>query len=737
MDGLKKLISVIMAFTMVTGAFAIFLPYSTASDTSSGIVDPTAIDLGYKIRAETTTAEDILSSAEAEGVSFDEILGSKDFAVNDIAYYYTWGYGATNWMEFAKLADGDHCEVWVALDCSFPQSARNNGTIVVDQADAEYMVQQFDDVIYPNETAYFSDAPALNGTNAALPDLIGNSTRYFNTTDAGKTMIMVFNIVDTNYNDPDYPYYVVGFYTPNTPYYYDRNIINIDCFDWDNRTTGTSNRPYVYEGTVAHEYQHLLHDYVDSAETTWINEGCSMYAEALCGYGYEYSDIAQFLYTPDNSLTDWGDQSDDNILADYGAALLFMIYMNDHYGGSEVISAIMQNQMQGTDSITDCLRDLGYNTMTFDKVFRNWRLANLLWTDEVGGGIYNYQSISIDDIYYHGKYYNGYVTISPMEYDPSDGLVSASSYFGNAYNIDQMYLYESRLGAYGTDYIQVGRDRGSDPWEDYIQALFSKFVFDGDSELDVGWTYWDDRRISDCWYTGIDPAVYYNSADYTYNMADFLLITELNLTGSVDQEYNNCSHWLNMTTQWNIEDDTDYPGYGYDFGFVQISIDGGLTWTSLNDTGDYCTDNYSTSVEGIIENLPGITGSSEGTVDLNFNLTAYDGQKVMLGFRYMTDQMTTLNGWFIEEVSVDDAIIPDSAFTPVREETNFLVTIVGTGDDISPMIMNIPTNLATDDGQRLLGPFMFCDEITILVSPTVGPADYSFGIEERGGFFRE
>ena len=56
-----------------------------------------------------------------------------------------------------------------------------------------------------------------------------------------------------------------------------------------------------------------------------------MYAEPLCGYPIDWGSINSFLATPDNSLTEWADQGDINILADYGQVQMFCTYINDHY----------------------------------------------------------------------------------------------------------------------------------------------------------------------------------------------------------------------------------------------------------------------------------------------------------------------------------------------------------------------------------------------------------------------
>ena len=73
--------------------------------------------------------------------------------------------------------------------------------------------------------------------------------------------------------------------------------MTIDAFDWAHRTganppdeptadlcTSRPARPHLYEGTFAHEWQHLLHYYTDPFEATWINEGLSDFAQTLIGY---------------------------------------------------------------------------------------------------------------------------------------------------------------------------------------------------------------------------------------------------------------------------------------------------------------------------------------------------------------------------------------------------------------------------------------------------------------------
>ena len=90
--------------------------------------------------------------------------------------------------------------------------------------------------------------------------------------------------------------YVAGFFSSFFNAAFDRNVMTIDAYDWLRRTganppddgspdacEGAAARPFLYEGTFAHEWQHLLQSYV-GGETTWVNEGLSDWVQTLTGY---------------------------------------------------------------------------------------------------------------------------------------------------------------------------------------------------------------------------------------------------------------------------------------------------------------------------------------------------------------------------------------------------------------------------------------------------------------------
>ena len=90
----------------------------------------------------------------------------------------------------------------------------------------------------------------------------------------------------------------------------------------------------------------------------------------------------------------------------------------------------------------------------------------------------------------------------------------------------------------------------------------------------------------------------------------------------------------------------------WDFGFVQVSTDGGATWASLSMDGTTSVIDPS-GMPAIAANLPGFTGNSGGWVQKTADLSAYAGQNILLQFRYMTDWGTTMAGFYVDDIEVD------------------------------------------------------------------------------------
>ncbi len=101
---------------------------------------------------------------------------------------------------------------------------------------------------------------------------------------------------------------------------------------------------------------------------------------------------------------------------------------------------------------------------------------------------------------------------------------------------------------------------------------------------------------------------------------------------------------LNYWTWYDIETDWDY-------GYVEISTDGGKSWTILQ-TPYSDTANHSGNAFG-----PGYTGpSGDGPtwIEESIDLSEYAGQEILIRFEYVTDDAVNHPGWTIDDISIPE-----------------------------------------------------------------------------------
>jgi hypothetical protein len=153
---------------------------------------------------------------------------------------------------------------------------------------------------------------------------------------------------------------------------------------------------YIY-GTMAHEFQHMIHWYQDRNEETWVNEGFSMLAEHVNEYdagGFDYD----YLLNPDLQLTDWGGDTGENG-PHYGASYLFMVYFLDRFG-ENATKALVAHKENGLVSLENVMRELNLvnpstgRVYTADEVFMDWAVTNYLLNPTLENGRYDYRSYS-------------------------------------------------------------------------------------------------------------------------------------------------------------------------------------------------------------------------------------------------------------------------------------------------------------------------------------------------------
>ncbi len=350
--------------------------------------------------------------------------------------------------------------------------------------------------------------------------------------------------------------------------------------------------------------------------------------------------------------------------------------MSDHFGGSDFISYYMSEGIPSFDGINNALSHFGYSK-TFESVFHDWKLANLLRSDFPGFGKYNYDSLNLND-----------PDIIPIRMYEVSGLKPAmtGSQFGNTISYYGDDTGISAVSAYGSDYIKFTN------WN-----KTGRLTFDGNDYAIYGW------RFTTYWYsgTGVDLA-------------------DLSLTGTAYVDPSNPT--LTFNTKYSIE---EY----WDFGFVQVSTDGGSTWTSLEN--DYTT-HYSDpdAISTATDNLPGLTGESPdfpSWMAMSFDISAYSGQTIMIQFRYVTDWYTSYEGWYINDVQVSDSAV--SLNGNEYPAADFEVTMLQ-ATYLFGRWYYIPIDMPLNSANKatLLASAKSPNYIIMVVTPTmdIGTADYLF-----------
>ncbi len=108
-----------------------------------------------------------------------------------------------------------------------------------------------------------------------------------------------------------------------------------------------------------------------------------------------------------------------------------------------------------------------------------------------------------------------------------------------------------------------------------------------------------------------------------------------------------------------------YSESGFDGGNVKVSTDGGTTWQIITPFGGY--DDILDSEAYIAECVAGeetFTGDSTTFVRDCFDLSAYDGQTVMVGFFFGSDSSVAYYGWYLKWVKIGS-----DEYSPVQDSS--------------------------------------------------------------------
>lgn len=179
--------------------------------------------------------------------------------------------------------------------------------------------------------------------------------------------------------------------------------------------------------TLAHEFQHMIHNAADSNEDLFVDEGISCVAELFGSDTFGPANVRSYLNDTGISLINWPDSEGNN--AYYGVSFLYMLYIYDRVGG-DILQRIISEPLNGLDGIDHVLSGSG---LTADGLFAEFASALLL------------NLLGISDEPYH---WNSYVL--PVETSFRDITELPCETFSEKHEVSQ----------YGIDYYHLDCSEG-------------------------------------------------------------------------------------------------------------------------------------------------------------------------------------------------------------------------------------------------------------------------------------
>ncbi|MEU1973189.1 hypothetical protein ABZ477_16155 [Microbacterium sp. NPDC019599] len=451
-------------------------------------------------------------------------------------------------------------------------------------------------------------------------------------------VMVVYNVQDDSYYNCAETTYTAGYFAPDFIDSVGMNVIVVDAFDWANRTGEEGD--HLYEGVIAHELEHLLHNYSDPGELSWVDEGLADFAAFLNGYGVGGSHLTyhQVFYS-DTSLTRWGGG-----LQNYGASYTFFQYLweqaggngdgtyepdlqYDNAGGDLLIKRIFENQADGIDGVQAAIdqfnAETGGDLRDVKTLYQDWAVA--VYLDDENSDRFDIKAVDFgdpeftswtmdiaDDQFWGGRGSNQGAQPDAKWNKRANGQVPVAVPYG----------------------MQVERFRNPGP--------NISIALDGEDQSQVAPHSGDTH-----WYGGYE------------SQSDNVL--DVDVTGTATS--------LDFWTWHFIEE-------GWDYGFVEALV--GSDWVTVplvNDAGTVVTtdDNpHGNNTEG-----NGLTGTSGGAYFVDeptyIHLTAQlPAGATDVRFRYSTDAAYLDTGWFVDDVMVNGAAATVSSAEGEWIETNGL-----------------------------------------------------------------
>ncbi len=292
-----------------------------------------------------------------------------------------WTTNAMYQTTATKVGEGTHCYVYLEKDRDASRAAIDN------------LVAEFDNRIYPIDTAFFGSEPNTGAD--------GDPKIYILLLDIRQTVTPTSGFIAGYFSSlNEYPRNSnQGAFAPSSN---QKEMLYADI------VRQTADSPFLLR-VLAHEFQHMIHwqqkDHLRlnllGSDDTWLNEAMSEAAAILC-YGTDPDRVSGFdqKAASELSLTGWGGN-----LEDYYKVAMWSQYILDRYPAN-LFRRALQSPLTGMPSIDNALTGTG---KTFIDVFNEWTVANLvagnpaLFTPIIaaaGHPEWSYLNISMPDLFY-------------------------------------------------------------------------------------------------------------------------------------------------------------------------------------------------------------------------------------------------------------------------------------------------------------------------------------------------
>ncbi len=314
-----------------------------------------------------------------------------------------------------------------------------------------------------------------------------------------------------------------------------------------------------------------------------------------------FSELAAHLSGFDVSGWDWAYAEDPDIAltywptsggTHYGQSFLFLAYFLDQFG-AEATQAVVANPANGLTSIDQILSD---------RSFSDPANGELLTADS----IHRDWAVALwlqDDDVADGRY--AYQSYQPPRVNPAESIEACDTKTGEqGYQVNQ----------YGVDYINI-----------QCSGSFS-IDFDGATLVPVlpgeprsgDFAYWSNRG----------------------DESDMRLTRAFDLTEVVASPIE-LSYW----TWYDIEE-------GWDYLYLEISTDGGESWSILETPSGTDEDSSGNSYGWAYTGFSG-GGESPVWIEERIDLSTFAGQEILLRFEYITDAAVNGDGLLLDDIRID------------------------------------------------------------------------------------